>query len=299
MCLIWQLTRGPSCPYIGSQQLTYQNRKFYKLTCLLLWIWLKITYCPFILGILVPFVPKYIAYVSPCRVGEVSLIHKWTLVGILFTLIIIVFSGGGGNFILSSSNVGGTKFCGGFAPMVEHGYGVCYTVLPDQWVYHHTKAYVCLEHILPLKFMMHLVSILKLYIVTGSGVRLQHGNPVCIQTRLRFAKGCFNHLVKYRIFCHHNTKPIYRFRNFSPELVGSFEMFSHCDWTAWMFLERCDGFCNCAFLWPLVYQQTRFCLSMLIVHMYAYGWSNARFTVCSRVSAVWGCCPLARIYSWS
>ncbi|XP_062516650.1 peroxisomal carnitine O-octanoyltransferase-like isoform X2 [Corticium candelabrum] len=42
-------------------------------------------------------------------------------------------SGGGFNFVLSTSSVGGTKFCGGFAPMVEHGYGACYTILPNRF----------------------------------------------------------------------------------------------------------------------------------------------------------------------
>ena len=49
---------------------------------------------------------------------------------------LVAFSGGGGSFVLSTSSVGGTKFCGGFAPMVEHGYGVCYTILPDRLVHH-------------------------------------------------------------------------------------------------------------------------------------------------------------------
>lgn len=42
-------------------------------------------------------------------------------------------SGGGGNFTLSSSNVSGYLWLwGGFAPMVEQGYGVCYDIQSDK-----------------------------------------------------------------------------------------------------------------------------------------------------------------------
>ena len=47
----------------------------------------------------------------------------------LFTDESFKLSGGGGNYILSTSNVGYTPMCGGFAPMTPDGYGVCYSIL--------------------------------------------------------------------------------------------------------------------------------------------------------------------------
>ena len=41
-------------------------------------------------------------------------------------------SGGGGNYRLSTSNVGYTPLCGGFAPMTADGYGVCYAQLENR-----------------------------------------------------------------------------------------------------------------------------------------------------------------------
>ncbi|OQS05085.1 choline/Carnitine O-acyltransferase, partial [Thraustotheca clavata] len=47
----------------------------------------------------------------------------------LFTDPSYVKSGGNGNFILSTSNVSGYDWCwGGFAPMVDYGIGVCYSI---------------------------------------------------------------------------------------------------------------------------------------------------------------------------
>merc|ERR1719263_2438216 len=47
----------------------------------------------------------------------------------LFTDAAYKRSGGGGNYRLSTSNVGYTPMCGGFAPMTADGYGVCYALL--------------------------------------------------------------------------------------------------------------------------------------------------------------------------
>ncbi len=41
-------------------------------------------------------------------------------------------SGGGGNYRLSTSNVGYTPLCGGFAPMTADGYGACYALLENR-----------------------------------------------------------------------------------------------------------------------------------------------------------------------
>jgi len=41
-------------------------------------------------------------------------------------------SGGGGSYRLSTSNVGYTPLCGGFAPMTADGYGVCYAQLESR-----------------------------------------------------------------------------------------------------------------------------------------------------------------------
>uniref|UniRef100_A0A7S3BKK9 Choline/carnitine acyltransferase domain-containing protein n=1 Tax=Haptolina ericina TaxID=156174 RepID=A0A7S3BKK9_9EUKA len=47
----------------------------------------------------------------------------------LFSDVAYKRSGGGGNYRISTSNVGYTPLCGGFAPMTPDGYGVCYAQL--------------------------------------------------------------------------------------------------------------------------------------------------------------------------
>lgn len=41
-------------------------------------------------------------------------------------------TGGGGNFVLSTSTIGYTDSTGGAAPMLPHGYGLFYSMLPDR-----------------------------------------------------------------------------------------------------------------------------------------------------------------------
>lgn len=50
----------------------------------------------------------------------------------LFTDVAYTRSGGGGNYRLSTSNVGYTPTFGGFAPMTNDGYGLCYALLENR-----------------------------------------------------------------------------------------------------------------------------------------------------------------------
>ncbi|XP_047739674.1 peroxisomal carnitine O-octanoyltransferase-like [Hyalella azteca] len=50
----------------------------------------------------------------------------------IFTDPAFVKSGGGGNYVLSTSTLGYTDCTGGVAPMVQHGYGCFYTMLPNR-----------------------------------------------------------------------------------------------------------------------------------------------------------------------
>ncbi|KAF2366651.1 Acyltransferase ChoActase/COT/CPT [Trinorchestia longiramus] len=52
----------------------------------------------------------------------------------IFTDSAFAKTGGGGNYVLSTSTLGYTDCAGGVAPMVPHGYGVFYTMMPT-WIY--------------------------------------------------------------------------------------------------------------------------------------------------------------------
>eukprot|EP00302_Diacronema_sp_CCMP2436_P004705 CAMPEP_0179910284 /NCGR_PEP_ID=MMETSP0982-20121206/45685_1 /TAXON_ID=483367 /ORGANISM="non described non described, Strain CCMP 2436" /LENGTH=230 /DNA_ID=CAMNT_0021811827 /DNA_START=414 /DNA_END=1106 /DNA_ORIENTATION=- len=74
----------------------------------------------------------------------------------IFTDVAYKKSGGGGNFVVSSSNVGYTPLFGGFAPMVKHGYGACYSIL-DSRINISTSSWNVCPHTDCTKFGEHLV----------------------------------------------------------------------------------------------------------------------------------------------
>ena len=50
----------------------------------------------------------------------------------IFTDFAFSATGGGGNYVLSTSTLGYTDITGGASPMVPHGYGCFYSMLPEK-----------------------------------------------------------------------------------------------------------------------------------------------------------------------